>query len=459
MILKASQRGGGYQLAQHLLRTDENEHLSVHDIRGFAANDVKGAFKEAYSASRATRCKQFLFSVSLNPPQQESVPVTTFEDAIQRIEDKNGLTGQPRVVIFHEKEGRRHAHAVWSRIDSEKMTARNLPHFKIKLRNLSREIYLEQGWKMPRGLMNSREADPRNCSLDEWYQAKRNGENARDLKEILQECWAVSDSKKAFVQAIEARGMALAKGDRRGHVVITGDGSVLSVARYTGKQAKAVRERLGEPDALPSVDAAKSKLATELFQTNKRHVREAEQKKQHALAPLEQRRRAMVVTQQRERADLKARQEERWTFETKARAARFDKGLKGLWHSLTGKNAAIQKRNLNEAYASLKRDREQTENLIAAQLEQRRSLQAEIQQVRERHAALLRELRTEKTAIKALESNAKSAFDRPQSPKSAAQKTRPARSTTNRPPSNQEGLKDLRSRTRRPRGKDNDRER
>ena len=42
MIIKASQRGGGKQLALHLLRTDENEHVEVHDMRGFVSNDVTG---------------------------------------------------------------------------------------------------------------------------------------------------------------------------------------------------------------------------------------------------------------------------------------------------------------------------------------------------------------------------------------------------------------------------------
>lgn len=68
MILKASQRGGGKQLGQHLTRTDDNEHVEVHEITDFVSNDVVSAFKEAHACSQGTKCKQFLFSVSLNPP-------------------------------------------------------------------------------------------------------------------------------------------------------------------------------------------------------------------------------------------------------------------------------------------------------------------------------------------------------------------------------------------------------
>lgn len=71
-----------------------NKHVEVHEIRGFAAMDVVGALKEAEAISRGTKCRQFLFSLSLNPPEMERVPVSVFEAAIVRVEEKLGLTGQ-----------------------------------------------------------------------------------------------------------------------------------------------------------------------------------------------------------------------------------------------------------------------------------------------------------------------------------------------------------------------------
>jgi len=151
MILKASQRGGGQDLAAHLMKA-ENEHVLVHDLRGFASEDLRGAFKEAEAISRGTKCRQYLFSLSLSPPERESVAPDVFENAIERIEERLGLSGQPRALVFHEKEGRRHAHCVWSRIDAETMTAKQLSFFKTKLKEISRELYLENGWALPRGL-------------------------------------------------------------------------------------------------------------------------------------------------------------------------------------------------------------------------------------------------------------------------------------------------------------------
>lgn len=57
MILKGSQRGGARQLATHLLRTDENDHVEVVSLRGFVSGDLRGALREAEAVARGTRCK------------------------------------------------------------------------------------------------------------------------------------------------------------------------------------------------------------------------------------------------------------------------------------------------------------------------------------------------------------------------------------------------------------------
>jgi hypothetical protein len=91
MILKASQRSFAKELAVHLMNTKENEHVEVHDVRGFASTTIKDAMEEAYAVSRGTRCKQHLFSLSLNPPEDKDVTTDMFEAAIDKIERKLGL--------------------------------------------------------------------------------------------------------------------------------------------------------------------------------------------------------------------------------------------------------------------------------------------------------------------------------------------------------------------------------
>ena len=244
MILKASQRAGAKQLAVHLLRTDENDHVEVHQIRGFASSDLQGALREAYAISQGTKCRQFLFSVSLSPPEKEKVSVKDFEEAINALEHRVGLTGQPRVIVFYEKNGRRHAHSVWSRIRTDELKAINLPHFKRKLTDLSRELYIEHGWKMPEGLVRSKARNPLNFSREEWQQAQRVKRDPRVIKEAFQDCWAISDSLRAFRNALESRGYYLAEGDRRGFVAIDYQGEIYSLSRWCGVKSKQLKERL-----------------------------------------------------------------------------------------------------------------------------------------------------------------------------------------------------------------------
>lgn len=198
MIFKASKRSGGRQLGSHLLKTEENEHVEIHEVSGFISDSVMGAMSEAYAAARGTKCKQYLFSMSLSPPAHESVRVEVFEKVIGDIEERLGLTGQPRVIVFHEKEGRRHCHAVWSRINAETMTAIDLPFFKNKLQALAKEVYLENGWKMPRGFENPQLRDHRNFSLDEWQQAKRTSIDPRELRGAVIDCYRQADNANSL---------------------------------------------------------------------------------------------------------------------------------------------------------------------------------------------------------------------------------------------------------------------
>ena len=117
MILKGSQRSGAKALADHLMNDRDNDHVSCLELNGFISEDLNGALLETHAISKATQCKQYMFSLSLNPPQDHIATEQDFLEAADRAEKLLGLDGQPRAIVVHEKEGRRHAHVVWSRIN------------------------------------------------------------------------------------------------------------------------------------------------------------------------------------------------------------------------------------------------------------------------------------------------------------------------------------------------------
>lgn len=156
------------------------------------------------------------------------------------------------------------------------MRAINLSHYKTRLRDVSRELFRQHGWEMPRGLRDWRERDPLSYSLEEWRQARRVGLDPKQLKAMFQECWNRSDSGMAFAQALKERGFMLARGDRRGFVAVDYRGEVYAVARQAGVKSKDVVARLGEPEAFPSAEEARFGIAARMSERIKRFIKQTE---------------------------------------------------------------------------------------------------------------------------------------------------------------------------------------
>jgi len=393
MILKAKERGDGGQLARYLLATRDNEHVELHEVSGFISDDLLDAFHEADAIARGTRCKNYLFSMSLNPPEGAYVETEVFENAANQIEKKLRLENQPRAIIFHEKDGRRHAHVVWSRIDTEKMRAINLPHYKTKLRDVSRELFLEHDWDMPRGLQDRSLRNPENFSREEWQQAKRAGVDPREIKATLQDAWKISDNRQTFEHALRERGFWLAKGDRRGFVAVDYLGEVYSLSRYAGVKVKILEARLGARDQLPSVDEIKSEIAKGMSRKLEAFIKDTERDAKQRLAMLNFRKTEMVARHKDERKKLWGVHEKRWLSETNERTQRLPRGFSGIWHRLTGQYAKIKVQNEQEALKAWQRDRAEKDELVFKQLEIREALQRDIKQQRDRAGQELMQLR------------------------------------------------------------------
>jgi hypothetical protein len=382
MILKGSQRSGAKALADHLMNDRDNDHVTILEVRGFMTDDLHGALSEAHAISKATQCKQFMFSLSFNPPQDYVGSEQDFLDAADRAEQALGLSGQPRAIIIHEKEGRRHAHVVWSRIDGEKMKAINLPHFKNKLTNLSRELYLDHGWVLPEGLQTNGGKSPLNFSLAEWQQAKRIGVDPREIKQVFRDAWQRSDNIKAFGNALEDRGYFLAKGDRRGFVAVDVNGEIYSLSRVLGEKPKAVTQKLGSPESLALVSDVRAEIQSRVTDQLKSYIADTRAKHRRDAQPLLNQKSELTTKHRTEREALREGQAKRWQVESKQRLSLLNGGLRGLFDRLTGKNTKMKRQIGAEAYDSAKRDQAQRDDLVIAQSKDRRELQKQLDVLR-----------------------------------------------------------------------------
>ncbi|NVK17767.1 MAG: relaxase [Methylocystaceae bacterium] len=415
MILVGNQRGGARDLARHLMK-QENERVEVHELRGFVAGDLDGAFQESYAISRGTRCKQFLFSLSLNPPKGADVSNDQFIRAIDLAEGKLDLNGQPRAIVFHEKRGddgevRRHAHVVWSRINVEEMKAVALPHSKRKMQDVSRELYLEHGWKMPKGLAVSGASDPRNFTLAEWQQAKRTGQDPRAIKTRFQDAWAISDNKASFQQALQERGFWLCRGDKRGYVALDVHGEVHNIAKRVGIKTKEVKARLGDKDALPSVAETKIEIARTMHPKMQEFRQSLKDQSQKEEEQARQKQSTLQVKQKAQREAFKKAVQLRGQAEERERQNRFRGGLLGLWDKIRGAHKRTVEQNAKEVEVSQRRDNQERSQLSAQHLSQRKKLVKEHVEQREENKAQSRSLSEDAKVFKNMEIGATKDLD------------------------------------------------
>lgn len=271
MILKGNQRAFGSDLASHLLNLYDNEEVEVAELTQTHASDLHGAFAEFEAVATGTRAKEPLYSLSINPAQ----PLTRdqYFEAINRIEDKLGLSGQPRAVVFHRKNGkdgalREHCHVVWSRIDIERMKAVPLSHDRQKLRTMAQQLGQEFGHPLPDGLARNRGGgrfgEARDFDVTAQAQAQRSGLKADERRAVITAAFRESKDGAAFEAALEEQGFLLARGDKRGFVVVDRAGQVHSLPRQIdGARTKDVATKLAprNPDDLPDVKSVRARLA------------------------------------------------------------------------------------------------------------------------------------------------------------------------------------------------------
>lgn len=379
MILKASERAYGQNLARHLLNVEDNEHVELVELRGFISDDLAGAFKEAEALCRGTkRTSKYLFSLSLNPPEDANATLEDFENAAQQVEDKLGLGGQPRALVLHDKNGRLHAHVVWSRINAETMTAKQLPHFKRKLMDIAHDLYLEHGWQLPNGLEAHGKARDENYELAEAQQSKRAKRDPEALRRLFQTCWENSDDLSSFRAALCEQGFGLARGDRRGFVAVDTSDEVYSLSRWCGVKTRELKARLGDPDKLSDIDTVRAVLISEGEAEKRRSLQErAEALKSH-IKPMLAARKGMIAQHRAARRALSSQQASRSTAEARRRSYRFAKGFRMVWEFVSGKRAKLRKENALHLAECQARDRGEREILGARQRKERRELELQI---------------------------------------------------------------------------------
>jgi len=374
MIPKGNQRGGGQQLATHLMNSFDNDRVEIVEVRGAVANDLHGAFAEWYAQSKATHCRQYLYHLMINPDHRQG-PFTRadYDDFIRRAEKKLRLGGQPYAIVFHVKKGREHCHVVWSRINVEKGKAVHLDNDHQKLRRTAQEFARDHDLRLPPGMSNDRGAarfafNAAAENLAEKQQQERSSISKRERREAITKAWTESKDANTFIRALETSGFLLARGDQRPYVVVDMAGEVHSLSRQLiGVKAEGLKARLSSLDIdrlLTAADAqayaGKKRQALLLDKERKESAarkitlgqraeaakteaqrRRDELAKAHAArrAPLEEERSRLAARHEAERKALAEMQAAKTQAVAAQRAAKQPTGVLAFLARITGYNA------------------------------------------------------------------------------------------------------------------------
>lgn len=108
---------------------------------------------------------------------------------------------------------------------------------------------------------------------------------------------------------------------------------------------------------------------------------------QNEAAPLLKERLAMQQRHREERERMKQFHDKRHAQETKNRSERMSKGMKAVWHWITGKYQKMREENERQLQKSKERDSAEKRLMIDTQLKERRLLQTALLEIRQQHQA------------------------------------------------------------------------
>lgn len=278
MILKATTVGSvshARQLGQHLLKRDENELVQVHELSGVATQDLIKGLADMQRLSELTQGKTGLFHVAINPQAHHSGELTPeqWEGCLSKIENEFSLSGQPRAVVQHIKDGRSHYHVVYQLTDPDTCKLKRLSMFKIRCKSLGESLERELGHER-----TNREPSRKSYSRDEQQQAKRRGETVKDRREAIREIFEASRDSKDFKARLAAAGYSIAKGDRAALVMVNGQGDVFNLSRELGMKLGEVKQHFnGIERDLPELSAVKAQLKARSTEPAPRSKQEEQQ--------------------------------------------------------------------------------------------------------------------------------------------------------------------------------------
>lgn len=238
MIAGATRGTGGDALSRHLLKRQNGQEVVVMPARGLAADNLKGQIRELVASAAHGRTSRPVHHVHIDPPPDCVDPDAVIENFLKHYESEFSLEDAQRAGVYHTKNGRRHAHVMWSLVRDDGSVV-SLTHDHARREKVSRIVEFEHGLEFTKGKHNRSAAaalrkegradvaDAMTAAglLDgkrpvahstprQRAQAERTSVPLDEIRNQALAAWKVSDDAKSFAVALHAFGSVVATGER-----------------------------------------------------------------------------------------------------------------------------------------------------------------------------------------------------------------------------------------------------
>lgn len=271
MIPRVAARGHSFKGAGlyylHDKQSKTSERVAWTETRNLPTHDAqKGMNWMAHTSMNAEELKRLqgvkstgrkatsgpVYSYSLAWQPEQSPDRDRMVSAVDETLALLNLKDHEAVIVAHNETEHPHVHVICNLVhpDTGKIASTSYDQLKLSrwAENLEQQegkIYCEQ-----RVINNAKRREV--AAQDKEQKIVKHKEEKHQLSQLIQNLYIQSDSGRAFQSALKHQGLELAKGDRRGFVLVDEQGEIHSLSRQLkGQRSKDIKQRLSEIERLP----------------------------------------------------------------------------------------------------------------------------------------------------------------------------------------------------------------
>lgn len=241
----------GWTHTHNLPTNDPEKAMKVMAFTAIHSDDIKRQAGTKSTGRKATAGSVYSFSLAWHPEQ--SPDKKEMIDASMSTLDKLGLTEHQAVIVYHNETKHRHVHVICNLVNPDTGKTARVSHDQLKLSKWAEEYEIKTGQvycndRVENNRKREELAQQKSDTQEKTQSAIVKHREKRNIRaDLVQSLYERSDSGQAFRSALEENDLTLAKGDRRGFVLVDNNGDIFSLSRQLkGQRASDIKSRLGD---------------------------------------------------------------------------------------------------------------------------------------------------------------------------------------------------------------------